>query len=242
MRIACWSGPRNLSTAMMYAFAARGDCAVTDEPFYAAYLDRTGLAHPMAEEIMAAQDRDPGKVAAAMAGPIPGGRPLWYQKHMCQHMLEGVDRSWFDACTHVFLLRHPARVLASYAAKREAPGAEDIGFRLQAEIFDEVRARGLPHAVIDSHVIREAPEAALRALCAAIGVVFTPAMLSWPAGGRPEDGVWAPHWYDAVHRSTGFAGAEGALPDLPGSLRPLCDETMPHYSRLRAHALRPEAA
>lgn len=237
MNIACWSGPRNLSTAMMYAFGARADCAVRDEPFYAAYLARTGLDHPMRDAIIAAGDADPDRVARACAASAPGAAHT-YQKHMTQHMIDGVDRGWLKAVRHVFLIRHPARVLASYAAKREDPTADDIGFRLQAEIFDEVRALGLPAVVIDSHDVRQAPEAMLRGLCAAIGLPFDPAMLSWPAGGHADDGVWAAHWYDAVHRSTGFAGAEGPLPDLPSSLQALCTETMPYYDRMRAHALK----
>jgi len=242
MNIACWSGPRNLSTAMMYAFGARADFAVRDEPFYAAYLDRTGLDHPMRAEIIAAGQTDPDRVAAACAAPPPEGRAHCYQKHMTQHMIPGFDRSWFGAVSHVFLIRHPARVLASYAAKRESPTLDDIGFRQQAEIFDQLRGDGLPVAVIDSYDIRQAPEPMLRRLCAALGIGFDPAMLSWPAGGHPEDGVWAAHWYDAVHRSTGFAGPEGALPELPPELAALCDAAMPYYRQLRTHTLTPKSA
>jgi hypothetical protein len=240
MNIACWSGPRNLSTAMMYSFGARADCAVWDEPFYAAYLARTGLAHPMRDDIIAAGQPDAALVARACGAP-PSGTPHVWQKHMTHHMLDGIDRGWFTGVRHVVLIRHPARVLASYAAKREDPTADDIGFRLQAEIFDALRAQGLPVVVIDSFDVRRAPGPALRALCAAIGLQFDPAMLSWPAGGRADDGVWAAHWYDAVHRSTGFAGPEGPLPALPAPLQALCDETMPYYTRMRAHALRFES-
>ena len=162
MRIAMWSGPRNLSTAMMYSFGARGDCAVSDEPFYAAYLAATGLEHPMREEVIAAGETDPAKVAAACAGPIPGGRPIWYQKHMTLHMLDGFPREFMRACTNVFLIRHPARVVASYARKREAPTLHDIGFVQQARLFDEVADR-LGHAppVIDSADIRRDPRGKL---------------------------------------------------------------------------------
>lgn len=242
MRIAMWSGPRNLSTAMMYAFGARGDFAVRDEPFYAAYLARTGLDHPMRSQILAAGDTDPDRVAALCAAPPPPGKAHCYQKHMTQHMIAGFDRGWFGAVAHVFLIRHPARVLASYAAKRESPTLDDIGFRQQAEIFDQVRGLGMPWVVIDSFDVRQAPEPMLRRLCAALGTPFDPAMLSWPAGGHPDDGVWAAHWYDAVHRSTGFAGPEGALPALPPDLQAVCEAALPHYRQLRAHALQPEAA
>ena len=239
MRIACWSGPRNLSTAMMYAFGARSDCAVMDEPYYAAYLAATGADHPMRDAILAAHEIDPDAIAATCAAPPPAGRAHVYQKHMTHHVLPGFDRSWFDAVRHVFLIRHPARVLASYAAKRENPTLEDIGFVQQAEICAAVERSGQPVIVIDSTDIRAAPEAMLRRLCDALGIGFEPGMLSWPEGGHPADGIWAAHWYDAVHRSTGFAGAEGPLPDLPDDLLPVRDAALPHYARLRDLALKP---
>ncbi|MGP6085900.1 sulfotransferase-like domain-containing protein [Antarctobacter jejuensis] len=241
MNIACWSGPRNLSTALMYAFGARADCGVWDEPFYAAYLDRTGIIHPMTDEILAAGDADPLEVARRCAAPDPKGAAHFYLKLMTQHHLPGDSLDWGAGAAHVFLIRHPARVLASYAAKRENPTLDDIGFVQQAQIYDEVRARGWPVAVIDSFDIRRAPEAALRAMCAAIGLPFDPAMLSWPAGGHPDDGVWAPHWYDAVHRSTGFADPEGPLPPVAAELEAVHDAALTPYRHLQANALRIDA-
>ena len=235
MIVASWSGPRNLSTAMMYAFGNRPDFEVMDEPYYAAYLAATGLDHPMRDDILAAGPCDPAEVAAACAAK-PAAH--CYQKHMTHHMVAGFDRAWFDTAAHVFLIRHPARVLASYAKKREAPELADIGFLQQCEIYDEVRARGLRHVVIDSYDIRQQPEAALRALCLALGLGFDPAMLSWPAGGHRADGVWAAHWYDAVHASTGFAGPEGPRPDLPPALAALEAAARPAYDRMAAAALR----
>ena len=237
MRIAMWSGPRNLSTALMYAFAQRQDCAVWDEPFYAAYLARTGLAHPMRDQILAAGEQDADKVIARCIGSIPAETPHFYQKHMTQHMLPGIDRSWMSEVTNVFLIRHPARVIASYAAKRENPTLSDIGFAQQAELFDEVTARGQMATVIDSHDIRANPGRAIEGLCQAIGLEFDAAMLSWPKGGNTADGVWAPHWYGAVWNSTGFAEPEGDLPDLPRALQPVCDAAMPFYDRMRARAI-----
>ncbi|SIO49323.1 hypothetical protein SAMN05444722_2658 [Rhodovulum sp. ES.010] len=240
MHIAMWSGPRNLSTAMMYALAARGDCAVWDEPFYAAYLRLTGLDHPMRHEIIAAGETDPARVAARLAGPVPGGRAHFYQKHMCQHMIDGVPRDWMDDVTNVFLIRHPARVLASFAAKYEAAGLADIGFVQQAELFDRVAQRtGITPIVIDSADIRANPEPMLHKLCSALDIGFTPAMLSWPAGGHAEDGVWAPVWYGAVHRSTGFAGPEGPLPDLAPDYARIAEAARPYYDQLARVRLRP---
>ncbi|WP_411351814.1 HAD family hydrolase [Leisingera aquaemixtae] len=234
MRIAMWSGPRNLSTAMMYAFGNRGDCAVVDEPFYAAYLAMTGLDHPMRSEILDSQPQDPEAVAKALLGPVPGAKPYYYQKHMTQHMIPGVPRDWMREAVNVFLIRHPARVIASYAAKRENPTLEDIGFRQQAELFDLVRSWGQTPVVVDSHDIRENPAAKLEQLCDAIGIPYSPKMLSWPKGGHKDDGVWAEHWYGAVWSSTGFAGAEGPLPDVPDALQPVQQAAMPYYEQMKA--------
>lgn len=237
-RIAMWSGPRNLSTAMMYAFSARGDTVVWDEPFYSAYLDATGITHPMRDQIIATNEPDPDIIAATCKGPVPQGQQIFYQKHMTLHMIPEFDRRWMRSCTNVFLIRHPARVVASYAKKREGATLSDLGFIQQAELFQEVTDwSGAVPVVIDSDDIRADPEGALRKLCAAIGISFSRQMLHWPAGGNPSDGVWAPHWYGAVHRSTGFAGAEGPLPALGGSYAALAAQALPYYQSLAAHRL-----
>ena len=228
-----WSGPRNLSTAMMYAFAARGDCAVWDEPFYAAYLDTTGVNHPLRDQIINVHEPDPDRVAATCKGPIPQQQTLFYQKHMTQHMIPEFDRRWMRACQNVFLIRHPARVLASYAKKREGVTLLDIGFVQQAQLFDEVSTwQGRPPVVIDSDDVRADPEAMLRKLCAAINIPFTRRMLHWPAGGNAADGIWASHWYAAVHRSTGFDGVDGPLPVLGGAFAELAAKALPYYLKL----------
>lgn len=228
MKIAMWSGPRNLSTAMMYSFGARSDCAVWDEPFYASYLVSTGLNHPMRDEIISAGEQDPDKVAARCFGDNPDDKTHFYQKHMTQHMIDDVDRSWMKQVKNVFLIRHPARVIASYVAKRDNPTLDDIGFWQQAELFEVCD----DPIVIDSHDIRDNPNAMLRLLCDALGLSFDPAMLSWSAGGHVNDGAWAPHWYGAVHNSTGFAGAEGDLPRLTGDYLDLVEQALPHYKKL----------
>lgn len=238
MRIAMWSGPRNLSTAMMYSFAARGDCAVWDEPFYAAYLKATGLDHPMSDSVIAAGEIDAARVAEACLGDVPGGKPLFYQKHMTLHMIPAFDRGFMRRLTNVFLIRHPARVIASYSKKRESPTLADIGFVQQAQLFDEVADRmGRAPLVVDSADIRATPRETLGRLCAGLGIPFTDAMLGWPAGPKRYDGIWAPHWYNAVHTSTGFDEPEGALPDLPAEFRDLLAQALPHYERLAAFKL-----
>ena len=236
MNIAMWSGPRNLSTAMMYAFAARGDCAVWDEPFYAAYLKATGVDHPMRDAIIATHDADPDSVAASCE--TARAETHFYQKHMTLHMVPGIPRAFMRACQNVFLIRHPAHVITSYARKRESPTLADIGYVQQAELFDEVSGwLGRAPLVIDSSDIRAQPEQSLTRLCAALGLPFTPRMLHWPAGPKPFDGIWAAHWYGAVHASTGFDAAEAPLPDLSGENRRLMEQALPHYERLAANRL-----
>jgi len=227
MRIAMWSGPRNLSTAMMYAFANRGDFAVWDEPFYAPYLAATGADHPMKDAIIAAHEADPAKVAARCIGSIPDDKPHFYMKHMPHHMVDGTPLAWADECVNVHLLRHPARVIASYGAKRDSVTFEDIGFAQQAALFDKIGG-----IVIDSSDIREDPEEMLHLLCDVVGLAFDPAMLSWRSGGHKDDGVWAAHWYNAVHQSTGFAGPEGPLPELTGHDADLLAQALPYYEKL----------
>ena len=227
-----WSGPRNLSTAMMYSFGSRADCAIWDEPFYAPYLKATGIDHPMREEIIAAHESDPEKVALACLGSIPGGKPHFYMKHMALHMIDGFPLDWAASCVNVHLLRHPARVVASYGAKRDSVTLDDIGFRQQAELY--ARFGGV---VIDSADIRANPEAMLQKLCAEIGLPWDPAMLHWPKGGRAEDGIWASHWYGAIHQSTGFGGAEGALPELTAEQAALTEAALPYYEQMAAKKL-----
>lgn len=231
MKIAMWSGPRNLSTAMMYAFGNRPDLAIWDEPFYAPYLDATGLDHPMRDAILAAHDTDPAQVAIRCAGPVPDGKKHFYMKHMPHHMLDGFPLDWAQDCVNIHLIRHPARVIASYGAKRAAMTLEDIGFPQQLALYEK-----LGGIVIDSADIRADPDGMLRKLCENIGLDFDPAMLCWPAGARRDDGVWAAHWYGAVHQSTGFAGAEGALPDVAGH-QILLDQSLPFYDALAARKL-----
>ena len=235
-----WSGPRNLSTAMMRAFENRSDCTVSDEPFYAAYLAETGLDHPMREEVLASQPTDWRVVAAELTGPAPGNAALWYQKHMTHHMLPAFGRAWIDQCRNAFLIRNPVRVLASYAAKREHVTLADIGVVQQSELFGRVADR-LGHAppVIDAADVLANPARTLGALCTALGIAFDPAMLSWPAGRRVSDGVWAPAWYAAVEASTGFAapGGEGATVELPRHLAEIAAEAEGHYRRLAGYRL-----
>lgn len=233
MKIVAWSGPRNLSTAMMYAFGNRPDFEVMDEPFYAAYLAATGIDHPMRVEILASQPTDPAEVARRCAASSTPPRAHSYQKHMAHHMVPGMPLGWSDGAVHLHLIRHPARVIASYGAKRSEITEADIGFAAQAALYD--RVGGL---VIDTADLRRDPRATLGRLCAEAGLDWSDAMLAWPAGGHASDGVWAAHWYEAVHRSTGFAGPEGPLPTVDRD--DLLAAALPFYRAMSSRALRIE--
>lgn len=232
-----WSGPRNISTAMMRAFENRADCSVVDEPLYGFYLAETGIEHPGRDAIVAAMDCDWKSVVAGLTqAPISKGQ-IHYQKHMTHHLLPAVERGWLDRVVNCFLIRDPAEVVASYLEKRDAVTLADIGIREQAEIFERAADR-LGHAppVIEGRDVQAAPEAMLRALCAAVGIAFDPAMLSWPPGRRASDGVWAPHWYGAVEASTGFSPPGPAKAPPPG-FDDLIEEARVYYERLRRHRL-----
>ena len=236
IRIAMWSGPRNISTAMMRAWGSRADTEVTDEPFYACYLAATGLDHPMRDEILASQPTDWETVARSCAADT--GSPIHFQKHMTQHMLPEAPRWWMAHCRHAFLIRPPEAVAASFRERWDGMRAEDLGFRQALELYEEVRAlTGRTPPVIEADDVLRAPEPALRALCAALDVPFDPAMLSWKPGPRASDGVWGRHWYRRLWQTTGFAPPRPAG-EVPAELAPVVAECRPFYEALRARRLR----
>jgi hypothetical protein len=240
VRIAMWSGPRNISTAMMRSFDNRSDSIVTDEPLYAYYLNATGIEHPMRDEVIASQSTDWETVTRWLSGPIPNGRPVWYQKHMTHHLLDEVGRDWLDRVHSCFLLRDPRAVLASYARKRESVTTADVGILQQAAIFDEVAERsGMIPPVLDADDVLRDPRAMLTRLCQSVGIAFDERMLSWPAGPRDSDGVWGRHWYSSVRESTGFQPCQPPPDELPEELEAIAEECRPAYERMRRYALRP---
>jgi len=239
LRVAMWSGPRNISTAMMRAFENRSDCAVSDEPLYAAFLKQTGLNHPGADEVIAAGECDWRTVAGSLTGPIPNGKSVWYQKHMSHHLLDGMDHAWIHALTNVFLIRHPSAVVASYIRSRAEVQPEDIGLLQQAMLFDELQqASGQAPLVIDSAEFLGDPRAFLQALCSHVGIGFEDAMLRWPPGPRDSDGVWAKHWYHAVWNSSGFESRPERTPALSAAHQAIADACLPAYEKLHAARLR----
>jgi hypothetical protein len=241
LRLAMWSGPRNISTAMMRAWENRGDCAVVDEPLYAHYLEHTGLDHPGREAVIAAGETDWRKVAARLTGAPPEGKAIWYQKHMTHHLLPHIGREWLAGLTHVFLIRDPREVLLSYIRSRPSVTAEDIGVVQQLEIFEHVQSLcGVSAPVIDAGEFLKAPEAHLQALCAHLGVSFTGRMLSWPPGPRASDGVWAPYWYNAVLRSSGFEPYRVRERHVPQEYQGIIDAVMPAFDALFVQRMVPQ--
>jgi hypothetical protein len=235
IRIAMWSGPRTVSTALMRAWENRPDTVVADEPLYAFYLDRTGIDHPGRDEVIASQPTDWRVVLARLtSAPLPAGAVIGYAKHMTHHLLPEVDRAALAPLRHAHLIRDPRELLASYARVRTEPTLADLGLAQQAEIFERF---GGP--VVDSRDLLADPEGILRALCQALGVPFTPQMLAWPPGPRDTDGVWAPYWYASVQSSTGFTPHRPPTNPLPARLEPLAEQCTPYFSRLHRYRITP---
>jgi hypothetical protein len=234
-RIAMWSGPRTISTALMRSWENRADTVVVDEPLYAFYLSHSEVLHPAQDEIVASMSPDWREVLGELSSaPLPAGKTVYYQKHMTHHLLPEVDRDALRPLRHAFLIRDPRQLLASYARVRAEPVLADLGLPQQLEIF---RLVGGP--VIDAGDVLRQPRAMLEALCDALGVPFDPSMLSWPAGPRPTDGVWARHWYDGVWKSTGFGPYREPADDLPAALEPLARECRPFYEEMYVNRLTP---
>lgn len=239
LRIAMWSGPRNISTALMRAWENRGDCAVSDEPLYAAYLAETRLDHPGRDEIVAHGETDWREVVSALTGPVPGGHPIWYQKHMAHHLLPSMQREWIHQLSNVLLIREPEAVVASYLKSRDQVTPQDIGLPQQERLFDELsERRGEPPIVIDADVFLRSPRTQLQRLCETLDLPFSERMLHWPAGPRASDGIWAPYWYDAVWKSTGFEPYAPRQVQLSGEAARVAQACRPAYERLRGLALR----
>lgn len=238
IRIAMWSGPRNISTALMRSWGSRPDTAVCDEPFYARYLLATGADHPGRDAILAAHETDERRIIASLTGDPPGGKRIYYQKHMAHHLLPDDDMSWTAGLVNCFLIREPAEMITSYIKVIPNPTPEDLGLPRLVEMFDAESARlGRPAPVVDARDILESPRGALSELCSRIGVSFDEAMLRWAPGPRDTDGAWAPHWYAGVYASTGFAPytpKDESPPERLSSTLAKCREL---YERLHTHRI-----
>jgi len=238
VRVAMWSGPRNISTAMMRAWENRPDTFVVDEPLYAHYLDHTGRDHPVAEQVIAAGETDWPKVVEWLTSGSPDGQPVFYQKQMAHQLLPHIDRDWIDSLTNCLLIRDPREMITSYIRRVPDPTMDDLGMPQLVEIFERTRERsGRVPPIIDAQDVLENPRRILGLLCEAVGVEFTETMLSWPPGQRDSDGTWAPHWYDQVIESTGFRPYRPKPDRVPDELVPLYEACREYYDRLYEHRL-----
>jgi hypothetical protein len=245
LRVAMWSGPRNISTALMRAWGNRADTVVVDEPLYASYLATTGKNHPMAREVIATGETDWRKVVARLTTDVPSpptqdaaGIRVFYQKQMAHHLVPEIERGWIASLTNCFLIRDPAEVIASYIKKNPDPTVEDLGFSQQAEVFGMVRERsGITPPVIDARDVLQDPAQILRLLCTRLEIEFDPAMLMWAPGLRETDGVWAKHWYGEVARSTGFEPYRDRRAKVPAPLRDLEMQCRRSYDLLHRYRL-----
>ncbi|GJM22089.1 MAG: branched chain amino acid aminotransferase [Planctomycetota bacterium] len=239
-RVAMWCGPRNISTALLRSWESRADTCVSDEPLYAHYLHVTQLDHPMAAEVLEAGEVDAERVIDSLLGAPPRPCEVWYQKHMAHHLLPATPRRWIARVRNAFLLREPRAMIASLArALGRTPRLEETGLPQQVELFEQLSAASSSPPVLLSEDVLRAPEPMLRALCAALELPFTPAMLSWDAGPRASDGVWASHWYANVWASTGFAPPnEERVPELSPELSALAERAQPLFEQLVARRLR----
>ncbi len=237
VRICLWSGPRNVSTALLYSFGQRADTCALDEPLYGHYLRTTGVEHPGREEFLPQLDQDGERVVRdVLLGEC--NRPVLFAKSMAHHLV-GLDRAFLAKLVNVLLIRDPEQMLPSLAVQIPEPTLLDTGLKMQTELIDQLEALGQQPPVLDSRMLQNHPEEVLRKLCAAAGVDWDPAMLRWPAGPRPFDGCWAPWWYQNVHRSTGFSPYHAKTEPFPERLRPLLEQCRPYYERLLESALRP---
>ena len=231
-----WSGPRNISTAMMRSWENRSDTVVVDEPFYAHFLKETGIDHPMAEDVIVEGNTDFEAVIEELSTPPDAG--IFYQKHITTHWMDYFPVDWLSELKHVFLIREPARVVASYAVKRQELTAFDLGYAQQANLFNIIsEQQGTAPAVIDSARFLEDPEAQLQSLCERLELDFEDTMLQWPAGRRASDGIWGAHWYDAVIDSTGFGPANTKPLNLSTEQKTIVESCDPYYKTMSKHKL-----
>ncbi len=243
LRLAMWSGPRNISTAMMRSWGNRPDTVVVDEPLYAYYLLKTHAPHPGAAEVIAHHETNWHRVIETLTGPVPYGRAVYYQKHMTHHLLPHIDRSWLGKVTNVFLIRDPAEVIRSLSKNLPKPTLTDTGIPQQEEIYRWVcENTGQAPPILDARDVLNDPRRYLSLLCARLDVPFDEHMLAWPAGRRDTDGIWAKHWYAEVEKSTGFQPYRPRTEPLSERLRGLCERCWPHYEALYQKRLGLETA
>ena len=236
-KIAMWSGPRSISTALMRSFENRSDTFVTDEPFYAHYLHKTGIGHPYRESVMADGNTDWNSVADEITGPIPEGKTIWYQKHMTQHNLPDCDMKWLGKLTNCILIRHPREVMLSYLKKYEITSISQLGYPQQIDLFKLLTDLGAPPIILDVGDVLKNPDVALKLLCRKLDIPFFTEMLTWPAGKRESDGIWGRHWYGNVEASTGFKPYTEETGNLPSEYVDIYKACLDSYKQLYSHRI-----
>lgn len=235
-----WSGPRNISTALMRSFENRNDTSVLDEPFYAFYLDNKGYNHPLKEAILKSQSKNWNEVAKFCSEGIPNQSKIWYQKHMAHHILKGCDLNWLGKVKNCILIRHPKFVISSYSKKYKIESIRQLGYQQQIEIFDYLfEQNNIEPIIIDANDLLENPKKMLNKLCNKIDVRYSKKMLSWPHGARESDGLWGPYWYKNVYKSTGFIASPKKSINLEKSLFPIYEESLLIYNFLYEKRLKP---
>jgi len=237
-RIAMWSGPRNISTAMMRSFENREDTLVIDEPFYAYYLNETGLNHPLREKVLASQSIKWDEIVTQLKGEIPKKKTIFYQKHMVHHILSFDKIGWVKNFKNCLLIRNPKQVIISYSKKSKINSINDLGFIQQVELFEQIKnLTGSYPAVIDSKDILLDPKFYLSKLCNYFDISFTEEMLSWPIGQRTSDGIWGSHWYKNVINSNGFIPYKEPKGSIHQDDMQFYKDSIEHYNYLSSYKL-----
>jgi hypothetical protein len=233
MIVACWSGPRNISTALMRSWSSRHDTFVTDEPFYAYYLKETKLKHPMYEEIINHYSSNYNQIVSDLISKIPEGKKIWYQKHMAHHILDLTNIEWIANCENCILMRHPKEVISSYTKKNELNSVEDLGYSQQYEIMKFLKKLNKPYIIIDSSELLKNPEKSLSTWCKKMNIKFYKSMLSWEKGNNIYDGIWWKSWYDNVINTTGFQKFEKKDITIENKYDSIYNESMKYYNYLK---------
>lgn len=236
-RISLWSGPRNISTTLMYSFAQRKDTRVFDEPLYGYYLKNSEAKnyHPGSEEVLKTMETNGNKVVEMMLRNAE--KPMLFFKNMTHHLLPELNRGFLKELVNIILTRDPVEMLPSYAEVVTVPTLEDVGYKMQLELLEQLQVADIPVVVLDSKAVLLDPKSQLKKLCQAIDIPFDTAMLHWAPGARPEDGSWAKYWYANIHQSSGFIPYKAKTAPFPEKLKPLLEECLPYYEKLKLLAI-----
>ncbi len=237
MKIACWSGPRNISTALMRSWSSRNDTFISDEPLYASHLKTKNIKHPMYEEIISSYETDYKKIKKYLTGNNPKKRELWYQKHMAHHIKDNESLEWINSFKNCLLIREPKYVISSYIKKNELNSTEDLGYFQQSLILNYLLESKSDFIVIDSHCFLKNPQKYLSLWCKKLNIKFSRKMLKWEKKLYDYDGIWAKHWYRNVINSHQFSEPREIIDEIPRKYSDILEECNSYYSKLRKYEL-----